>query len=68
MVGDNGFFEPLELGKNYIAEAEKEYKKECTSETKATIDEENPLPEGVYVSSFLGRSSNQFSSEPILTH
>lgn len=35
--------------KKAITEAEKEFKKEATSETKVTIDEENPLPEGLYV-------------------
>ena len=42
--------------KKAISEAEKEYKKETNSETKATIDEENPLAEGLYVNPHCNRT------------
>jgi V-type H+-transporting ATPase subunit E len=35
--------------KKAITEAEKVYKKEAGKESKVTIDEENPLPDGTYV-------------------
>ena len=40
----------LAVAKDAVKDAQAEYKKETGKETKITIDEENPLPEGRYVS------------------
>ena len=53
--------------KKAITEAEKEYKKEAGKDVKAVVDEENPLPDGLYVlNRFDFKSRAAFAPLPLL--
>lgn len=51
----------LAVAKDAVKDAQAEYKKETGKETKITIDEENPLPEGRYVSNHVDGFSKKNS-------